>query len=101
VTVTRVRVPDVCVCMGAEPEGHVFRMPPFLLIEILSQDDRATDLLERLDDYREFHVPFVWVVDPRTKRGYTFIRESGFDVVESDLRTLAPNIELPIERLFE
>ena len=38
---TRFRVPDVCVYIGSEPEGEVFRTPPFLVVEILSKDDRG------------------------------------------------------------
>jgi len=98
---TRFRVPDVSVCLGAEPEEQIFRTPPFLVIEVLSKDDRASDLQEKLDDYRDFGVPFVWVVDPRTRRGYTHSLAEGFEVTREGLRTENPDIELPIERLFE
>src|SRR5262249_61526381 len=51
VKATRFRVPDVCVYVGSEPDEQVFRTPPFLAIEILSKDDRASDLQNKLDDY--------------------------------------------------
>jgi Uma2 family endonuclease len=97
VKATRFRVPDVCVYIGAEPDEEIFRTPPFLVVEILSKDDRASDLQEKLDDYREFGVPFIWIVDPRTRRGHTYTP----DAVHSGLHTSHPDIQLPIERLFE
>ena len=98
---TRFRVPDVCVYIGAAPDEQVFRRPPFLAIEILSKDDRASDLQEKLDDYQSFGAPFVWVIDPRTRRGYTYSLEDGFEARQLGLRTKNPDIELPVERLFE
>jgi Uma2 family endonuclease len=100
VDATRFRVPDVCVYLGSEPDGQVFRTPPFLAIEILSKDDRASDMLEKLDDYRDFQIPFVWVIDPRTRRGYTYSLEGAFKM-QPGLRTTNPDIDLAIERLFE
>ena len=91
----------VCVAIGAEPEEQVFRTPPFLAIEILSKDDRASELQEKLDDYRDFRIPFVWIIDPRTKRGYTYSLEEEFEAVRPGLRTRDPYLELPVERLFE
>src|SRR5260370_378220 len=100
VKATRFRVPDVCVYIGSEPDQQVFRTPPFLAIEILSKDDRASDLQEKLDDYRIFGIPFVWVIDPRTRRGYTYSLENGF-VMQPGLHTKNPDIELLPETLFE
>src|SRR5207249_496556 len=101
VKATRFRVPDVCVYIGSEPDEQAFRTPPFLVIEILSEDDRASDLQEKLDDYRDFGIPFVWIVDPRTRRGYTYSFENGIEAVQPGLHTKNPDIELPIDQLFE
>ncbi len=100
VKATRFRVPDVCVYFGADPAEQIFRTPPFLAVEILSKDDRASDLQEKLDDYRDFGIPFVWVVDPRTRRGYTYSLEDGFEM-QQGLHTKNPDIELPAGQLFE
>src|SRR5579862_9366625 len=48
VKATRFRVPDLCVYIGAEPDEQIFRTPPFLAVEILSKDDRAGELQEKL-----------------------------------------------------
>src|SRR4051794_28491522 len=49
VLTTRFRVPDVCVYHGSLPSDQVFRTPPFLVIEILSKDDRASEMQEKID----------------------------------------------------
>ena len=98
VKATRFRIPDVCVYVGAEPSEQIFRTPPFLAIEILLKDDRASDLQEKLGDYRDFGIPFVWVVDPRTRRCDTY---NWSQSMQSGLYTKNPDINLPIERLFE
>ena len=72
-----------------------------LAIEILSKDDRASDLQEKLDDYRDFGIPFVWVIDPRTRLGYTYCLEDGFETVRPGLYTKNPDLELPLAQLFE
>ena len=96
----RFRVPDVCVYVGAEPEEQVFRTPPFLIVEILSRDDRASDLQEKIDDYLTFGVPFVWVVDPRTRRGYIHTSADSREAKDGVLRTSNPGIELSLDQLF-
>jgi Uma2 family endonuclease len=98
---TRFRVPDVCVYLGSEPEEQIFRTPPFLVIEILSPDDRATSVQEKIDDYLAFGVPFVWSIDPRTRRAYIHTPEGSHEAKNGLLRTANPAIELPLHRLFD
>jgi Uma2 family endonuclease len=100
VKATRFRVPDVCVCIGARPAEQVFRTPPFLAIEILSKDDRAGELQEKLDDYRSFGIPFTWVIDPSIRHGYTYSLENGYKM-QPGLHTRNPDLELPLGKLFE
>jgi Uma2 family endonuclease len=62
------RLPDVAVFAGELPREMVPYAPPFLVIEILSQDDRHHNLMEKLEEYRVWGVPNIWVVDPLAKR---------------------------------
>jgi Uma2 family endonuclease len=96
---TRYRIPDVSVYIGGLPEEPVFTTPPFLVIEILSKDDRASDVLDKIEDYRAFGVPHIWVVDPRTRRGWVYTPTTGSDAQEK-LWTRNPDIELPPKDLF-
>ena len=58
------RIPDISVFGGREPKQSVPSTPPLLVIEILSKDDRQHDLLEKLEEYRVWGVPNIWVIDP-------------------------------------
>lgn len=96
---TRFRVPDICVIAGAAPDEQVFAAPPFVCIEILSKDDRWSQVQERIDDYLSFDVRHVWVLDPRSRKGYDFTANGMHEVKE--LRTEHPEVRVPLEALFE
>ncbi len=96
---TRFRVPDVCVVVGAFPQERILTSPPLLCIEILSREDRWSDVQEKVDDYLGFGVPHVWVIDPRSRKAYQFTSEGMREVKE--LSTESPAIRLPLADLFE
>jgi Uma2 family endonuclease len=58
------RIPDISVFAGEDAKQSVPSAPPLLVIEILSKDDRQHDLTEKLEEYRVWGVPNIWVVDP-------------------------------------
>ncbi|HEX5228007.1 MAG TPA: Uma2 family endonuclease [Bryobacteraceae bacterium] len=62
------RIPDVAVFSGEDATESVPSSPPHLVVEILSKDDRHYDLMEKLEEYRVWGVPNIWVVDPYSKR---------------------------------
>jgi Uma2 family endonuclease len=76
------RIPDVSVFSGEDTRESVPSSPPFLVIEILSKDDRHYDLMEKLEEYRAWGVPNIWVVDPYSKR-LSLYTASGLQNVSS------------------
>jgi Uma2 family endonuclease len=98
VSPTRFRVPDICVVIG-KPTEQIFRTPPFICIEILSKDDRISEMQERVEDYLRFGVRYVWILDPRTRKAYRCTSESTYEVKE--LVTENPATLVPVEALFE
>jgi Uma2 family endonuclease len=64
-------IPNVSVFYPDQPNERFPDRPPFITIEILSLDDRLKDVLEKLEIYRSWGVPHVWLVDPHSKRRYT------------------------------
>jgi Uma2 family endonuclease len=64
-------IPDIAVFHPTEPSERVPSAPPFVVIEILSPDDRLTAVREKLQEYRQWGVPHVWLVDPHSRRMYT------------------------------
>jgi Uma2 family endonuclease len=73
VSMTRVRIPDVCVVSRDLPTEKVITRPPLVVIEVLSPEDRVRRYNERLEDYRAMGVPNIWVIDPETKTGFDWI----------------------------
>jgi Uma2 family endonuclease len=66
-----VLIPDVCAFYPSEPQVRYPENPPFIAIEILSSDDKLKDVREKLETYRQWGVPHVWLVDPYSRRMYT------------------------------
>ena len=75
------RIPDVSV-LTHPPEGRIPDQPPLVVIEILSKDDRHSDLMQKLEEYRAWGVPNIWVIDPVTKR-FSMYTELGLQNVSS------------------
>lgn len=95
---TRYRIPDICVIIGGPP-GQILEEPPFICIEILSPEDRVSRTNERIADYLRFGVPYVWIVDPQTRKAWRCT--PGAMVEVSELRTENPAMVAPLEELFE
>lgn len=48
---TLFRIPDVTIMLGPKPAERIIRTPPLIAVEVLSPDDRAGDLEEKINDY--------------------------------------------------
>lgn len=95
---TRFRIPDIAVTTR-KAKGRLLTEPPFLCIEILSPEDRANRLEDKIDDYLRFGVAYIWIVDPRKRRAWEYTREARREAV-SFLTTRDPEIKLPLADLF-
>ena len=100
VAARRFRIPDVCVITGSMPLEQVLTAPPFHCIEVLSKDDTMQEMQERIDDYLSFGVPYVWVINPRSRKGYVFTGEGSREAKDGVLRTQDPVIEVPLAEIF-
>jgi Uma2 family endonuclease len=90
-------IPDVAVFYPHEP-ARVPDTPALVVVEVLSLDDRLTAVREKLEEYKAWGVPHVWLVDPHTKRLY--MRDQGLVEVTS-LRIPELGIELLPNRIFD
>jgi Uma2 family endonuclease len=97
---SRFRVPDVTLVAGPRPAGKIVTAPPHLVVEVLSPDDRAGAVQEKIDDYLAFGIPYVLVVNPRTGRGYVHTTEAAREAKDGILRTADPATELPLYELL-
>lgn len=99
VKLNRYRVPDIVVVRGPLPSTPILHEPPFLCIEILARDDSMDDMQERIDDYLSMGVPHVWVVNPRNRRAFIYNSDCMREAKDGILRTLDPEIEVPMSGL--
>ncbi len=91
------RIPDVAVFAERDPVEEVPSHPAYIVIEIISPDDRHSDMMEKLELYRNWGVAHVWVVDPRLQRMWTYgssglsdvgsfvLPEYGIEIAHSEL----------------
>jgi Uma2 family endonuclease len=100
VSPTRLRVPDVCVYLGEEPKDQIFHTPPFICIEILSPEDRWERMQQKIDDYLQFGVPHVWVLNPRERRAWVCTDSGNTEVKDGLLRTGNPSLVVPLADIF-
>ena len=49
------------------PEGWI-KIPPDLIVEVVTPNDSVEELEEKLDDYRKARVPLVWVIFPKARK---------------------------------
>ena len=89
---TRYRVPDLAVFGPDDPEEDVPSTPPLVVVEIVSPDDRHSDIVGKLEDYRIWGVPHVWLVDPRLKKLYVWTQAG----LESVSNLAVPRFEVSI-----
>jgi len=74
----------------------------FLAIEILSEDDRMSKMMEKLEEYDRKGVPNIWLIDPRLRK--TAVYSSG---VLNEIRggliatNCDPGLELSSDEIFQ
>jgi Uma2 family endonuclease len=80
-------------------------VPPELVVEVLSPDDPASELIRKLSEYFAAGVRLVWVADPdersvRAYRSSTDVRElRGTDSLSGE--DVLPGFEAEVAALFE
>lgn len=81
----RYRIADVSV-FSEEPLDEVPSTPPLVVLEIVSRDDRLTEIIDKLEEYLNWGVPHVWLADPYSERLHVMAAEGMREV---------PSFELP------
>jgi len=98
VSQNRFRAPDVCV-YEREPEEQVFRSAPFVVIEILSPEDRMSRMQRKMEDFYNPGCANIWILDPWRRRAYRYDGQSLIEVPDH-LVTQDSRLSLNIAGLF-
>jgi Uma2 family endonuclease len=96
----RYRVPDVAVVRGGRPSGRIINSPPEVAVEVLSPEDRAADVQDKIDDYLQFGIPAVWLIDPERQRAWIHSKDGAREASDGVLRNLAGDLEVPLSAVF-
>jgi Uma2 family endonuclease len=96
----RYRIPDVVVVRGGRPVGRVITSPPEVAVEVLSPEDRAVDVQDKIDDYLQFGIPVVWLIDPERQRAWIHTKEGAREAWDRILRNPAGDLEVPLRAVF-
>lgn len=96
----RYRVADVAIVRGGRPAGRIITTPPEIAVEVLSPEDRAADLQDKIDDYLQFGVAAVWVIDPERQRAWIHKPDGAREALNRILRNPAGDLEVPLSAVF-
>lgn len=98
-TDTRYRLPDVCVVLEA-PQTKYLVDAAFLVVEILSEGDVMSVVIEKLKEYAAKGVQNIWLIDPRLRLLSTY-RPPTLVEIEGDLiSTSDGTVELSRAEIF-
>jgi Uma2 family endonuclease len=105
----RLRYPDVSFVRSGRlpgnkpPEGHM-EIVPDLVAEVVSPNDNAVDIEQRLTDFMRAGVPLAWIIYPQTRQVYVFhqgpaaLRLGEGDILEGE--DVLPGFSLALKDLF-
>lgn len=96
---TRYRIPDVAVFAGDLPTERFPSTPPYIAIEILSPDDRFSEVIQKLDEYRTWGVPHIWLADPQLRRLLVYSATGLREVTEFHLPDY--NVLITAQEVFQ
>src|ERR1700676_2777129 len=68
----RFRVPDVLVTRAGDKFERYVTRAPLIAIEILSPEDRLTAMHAKAEEYRNFGVENIWIIDPARRVAYRY-----------------------------
>jgi Uma2 family endonuclease len=95
----RYRVADLAVFFGQEPSEPIPNTPPYVAVEVLSPDDRFSDVMDKLEEYRTWGVPNIWFVDPWARK-LSVYGEAGL-VQVAELELVDYNFKITAAELFQ
>jgi Uma2 family endonuclease len=98
---TRYRVADLAVWRDDNIGTGIPTIPPFLVVEILSPEDRMVRMLPKIQEYLAIGVEWIWIVDPREQSALLYSQKNPAGAVCDILRTENPFIEISLTAAFD
>jgi len=99
VTNTRYRLPDVCVLLAA-PQSKYLLDSAFIVIEVLSEGDVMSAVIEKLKEYASKGVENIWLIDPRLQLVYSYRPPTLVEIEGESILTVDGSVELSRSEIF-
>jgi Uma2 family endonuclease len=102
ITKTEYLIPDVAVDRRDNVQDPYPLSPVHLCIEILSPEDRLSQVFAKCETYHAWGTPHTWVIDPLGRRAWQYSKGSA-GAIELDSATgelCAGEIHIPLSDLF-
>jgi Uma2 family endonuclease len=96
----RFRVPDVLVMRTGDKIIRYVTQAPLIAIEILSPEDRLSDLQTKAAEYRGFGVENIWVIDPEKRIAYSYDGSALIDVKTGEFTVPGTPIRVALSEMF-
>jgi Uma2 family endonuclease len=96
VTGTRFHLPDVCVLLAA-PKTRYLLDAAFLVVEVLSEGDVMSVVIEKLKEYANKGVQNIWLIDPRLRLLWTYCPATLVEIEGDAISTGDGSLELTHE----
>lgn len=96
----RFRVPDVLVVRFDEKFERYITTAPLVAIEILSPEDSLTAMQAKAEEYRDFGVENIWIIDPGTRIAFRYTGASLEEVRAGELTVPGTPIRVVLAELF-
>ena len=93
-------VPDLAVQSRDHIQDPYPTAPVHLCVEILSPDDRISEVFAKCEDYLAWGVPVTWIIDPESKRAWEFRRGQRPAEVPPAGSLTAEVISIPLAGVF-
>ena len=98
-TSTRYRLPDVTVLLSAPKTRYLFEAA-FLVVEVLSEGDVMSVVIEKLKEYAAKGVGNIWLIDPRLQLLWTYQPSMLVEIDGETICTVDRSVALSRAEIF-
>ena len=98
---TRFRVADIAAWKAGSIGTRIPLVSPFLVVEILSPEDRMVRMQPKIQEYLGIGVDHVWLIDPFERKALTYSKEDPVGRLTDVLKTESPQLEISLDTLWK
>jgi Uma2 family endonuclease len=98
---TRYRVADIAVWRSGPIGTRIPTVSPFLVVEILSPEDRMVRMQPKIQEVLGLGVEHVWLIDPYDRKALSYSKEDPVGKLAEVLKTVSPKLEISLETLWQ